>query len=426
MIKKSFLMLVLFGYIPIVLLSGQDIAANINTERTDFKFDFGPGKTALGYIQIMPNTVYSREIGYGFESGAQITAKDRNGEDDLKRDFCTSDKPFYFSIKLPEGNYKVTLTFGDQTSQSTTTIKAELRRLMLEEIKTAPAKFETKTIEVNTRTPQIPSGGQVKLKDREKTTEFWAWDDKLTLEFNGERPCICSVEITKDDTIPTIYIIGDSTVCDQPTEPWNSWGQMLPRFLKPDVAVANHAESGESIRSSLGAGRVEKVMSLIKPGDYLFVQFGHNDMKETSPNALSTYKSNYKELVKEVRAKGAIPVLITSMERKAGVTRNTLGDYPNTVRQVADEEKAALIDLNAMSKVLYKAWGNNIDKAFQDGTHHNNYGSYELAKCVVESIKQKLPELAKYITDDFVEFDPSHPDASEDFYIPASPMVTNL
>ena len=73
-------MLVLFGYIPIVLLSGQDIAANINTERTDFKFDFGPGKTALGYIQIMPNTVYSREIGYGFESGAQITAKDRNGE----------------------------------------------------------------------------------------------------------------------------------------------------------------------------------------------------------------------------------------------------------------------------------------------------------------------------------------------------------
>jgi lysophospholipase L1-like esterase len=199
---------------------------------------------------------------------------------------------------------------------------------------------------------------------------------------------------------------------------------MLPRFLRPEIVVANHAESGESIRSSLGAGRVDKVMSLIKPGDYLFVQFGHNDMKDRSPNALATYKSNYKKLVADVRAKGATPVLITSMERKAGVKADTLGDYPETVRRVAWEDKVALIDLHAVSKVLYTAWGENIDKAFQDGTHHNNYGSYELAKCIVEGIKQNVPDLTKYIVDDFKEFDPSHPDPIDSFNMPASPART--
>jgi lysophospholipase L1-like esterase len=195
---------------------------------------------------------------------------------------------------------------------------------------------------------------------------------------------------------------------------------MLPRFLKPDIVVANHAESGESIRSSLGAGRVKKVMSIIKPGDFLLVQYGHNDMKDRSPDALETYKSNLKQLVTDTRTKGATPVLITSMERKAGVENDTLGDYPETVRRVAGEENIALIDLHAMSKVFYKALGGNIDRTFQDGTHHNNYGSYQLAKCVVEGIKQNMPDLAKHIVDDFKGFDPSHPDPVESFAIPAS------
>lgn len=409
---------VLTAFVALVLTTD---ATSAQTEKDGFKFDFGSGKIEPGYTQILPDTVYSPELGYGFEPGAQVEAIDRGTDDALKGDFCTSDKPFCFSVKLPEGNYKVTITLGDLAGDSVTTIKAELRRLMLESVRTARGKFVTRTIMVNTRTPQISDDGLVRLKGREKTTEFWAWDDKLTLEFNDTRPCVCALEITKVDNIPTIYILGDSTVCDQPLEPWNSWGQMLPRFLKPDIVVANHAESGESIRSSLGAGRVKKVMSVIKPGDYLLVQFGHNDMKDRSPNALATYKSNYKQLVADTRAKGAMPVLITSMERKAGVKRDTLGDYPETVRQVAKEENVAFIDLHTMSKVLYKALGENIDKAFQDGTHHNNYGSYQLAKCVVEGIKQNMPDLVKYIVDDFNGFDPSHPDPVDKFNMPASP-----
>ena len=393
-------------------------------EKTSFKFDFGPGKVEQEYIRILPDTKYSEKLGYGFEPGAEVKAIDRGTNDALRSDFCTGDKPFYFSIRLPEGNYKVTVTLGDNAVESTTTVKAELRRLMLEKVRTEAGKFVTKTIMVNTRTPVISTGGRVKLKDREKTTEARAWDDRLTLEFNDEHPCVCALEVSRDDNVPTIYILGDSTVCDQSQEPWNSWGQMLPRFLKPGVVVANHAESGESVRSSLGAGRMDKVMSIIKQGDYLFVQYGHNDMKDRSPNALATYKSNLKQLVADTRAKGVTSVLITSMERKNGVNSDTLGDYPETVRRVAGEENVALIDLHAVSKVLYTAWGENIDIAFQDGTHHNSYGSYQLAKCIVEGIRQNKLDLAEYIVDDFQGFDPSHPDPVDSFSIPASPNQT--
>ena len=241
------------------------------------------------------------------------------------------------------------------------------------------------------------------LKPREKTNEWWAWDDKLTLEFNGTHPALQSLEIEKA-AVPTVFLLGDSTVCDQPAEPWNSWGQMLPRFFKPDIAIANHAESGETIAGSLSAHRFDKVFSLMKPGDYLFLQFGHNDMKSRATNALEQYSEDFKRVIAETRAKGGTPVLVTSMERKAGVEAPTLMGYPDAVRTVAKEGKCALIDLNAMSVVLYRALGTNIGQAFQDPTHHNNYGSYELAQCVVAGIQQAKLPLAKFIVDEFKGF----------------------
>ncbi len=418
-----------------LVFAGQPVnaqAADTSLSKTSWRFDFGPGKVEPDYIQILPTTVYNEELGYGFESaaGRTVEAVDRGGDNALSSDFCTSDKPFLFSVRLPEENYMVTVTLGDSNGESTTTIKAELRRLMLEKVHTEVGKFETRKFIVNIRTPNISipdqvGDGQVRLKDREKTTEFAAWDDKLTLEFNGARPCVCAVEIEKVD-VPTIYLLGDSTVCDQPLEPWNSWGQMLPRFFKLGVAIANHAESGESLRSSLGARRLDKVLSLMKPGDFLFIQYGHNDMKEKGEGvgAFTTYKNDLKHFIVQTRKKGGTPILVTSMERKDGVVKNTLGDYPEAVRQTAKEEKVDLIDLNTISKIFYKALGENIDKAFQDGTHHNNYGSYELAKCVVEGIRQNKLDIAKYIVDYFKGFDPGNPDPVDSFSMPASPNRT--
>ncbi len=286
---------------------------------TRFKFDFGPGPAAPGYTQVLATTVYSAQLGYGFEPGAKVSCVDR-GKDALRGDLCMSEQPFYFSVALPEGNYRVRLIFGDAAAATTTTVKAELRRLMLEKVKveTAPGKFVERTFTVNVRTPQIADGGEVRLKDRERSSEAWAWDEKLTLEFNHARPSICAIEINRVEDAPTVYLLGDSTVADQPLEPYNSWGQMLPRFFASEAAIANHAESGESLRSSLAAGRLKKVSSLIKRGDYLFIQFGHNDQKEKGEGvgAFTTYKADLKQFVSEARRHGATPVLITSMHRR--------------------------------------------------------------------------------------------------------------
>jgi lysophospholipase L1-like esterase len=278
---------------------------------------------------------------------------------------------------------------------------------------------------VNVRTPQIAGGESVRLKPREKTDELVNWDDRLTLEFNGSRPCLSALEIVPAE-VPTVFLLGDSTVCDQPREPWNSWGQMLPRFFKPDIAVANHAESGESVKSSLGARRFDKVFSLMRRGDWFLLQFGHNDMKDKSPDALATYKSDLKMIIARTREKGGTPVLITSMERKDGVAKDTLAGYPDAVREIAKAEGVALIDLHAASKVLYRALGADLGRAFQDGTHHNNYGSYELARCVVEGIRKEAPALAKYLAGDVPVFDPAHPDSAETFSVRPSPATSDL
>ena len=89
------------------------------------------------------------------------------------------------------------MTLGDAEGDTTTTVKAELRRLMLERVQTARGHFATRTFTVNLRTPKIAGDGEVTLKDREKTSEWWAWDEKLTLEFNDSRACVTALEISR-------------------------------------------------------------------------------------------------------------------------------------------------------------------------------------------------------------------------------------
>jgi lysophospholipase L1-like esterase len=373
-------------------------------EIPQWRFSFDGTPTKPGFVEVPPDAIYEKSKGYGFEPGGGGTGR-----------------PFYFSVALPEGNYNVDLTLGDSEAESVTTVKAELRRLMVENLRTRPGEFVKRRITVNIRRPEISTGGHVTLKGtREAVTEAWAWDEKLTLEFDGQNPRVREIEITPA-RVPTMFILGDSTSCDQAEEPWNSWGQMITRFFKPGIAVANHGESGESLASALHAHRLEKVLDSLKPGDYVFIQFGHNDQKDKSPGAgpFTTYSARLKMLVEATRAKGGVPVLVTPVSRKA---LGSLGEFPEAVRQVAREENVALIDLNKMSEMFYRALGPaNLDKAFVDGTHHNAYGSYEIAKCVITGIQKSNLDLKRFIVDDFAPFDPSHPDAAADFHVPASP-----
>ena len=137
----------------------------------------------------------------------------------------------------------------------------------------------------------------------------------------------------------------------------------------------------------------------------------------------------------EARLRGAIPVLLPPMQRRlfdaTGHIRNSHGDYPAAVREVAAEEKVALIDLEKMSIAFYEALGPEKSAlAFSNGgkdvTHHDNYGAYELAKAIVQGIRDAGLPLAKHITEDFTGFDPAKPDAPETFALPASPRRSNL
>ena len=205
--------------LPLLLALGMGAllpAALAGNEPLPATFSFS-GTAPAGATAVEASTSYSHDLGYGYDLGTTPSA----------------DNPYYFSIAVPEGDYDVTVTLGDATAATVTTVKAESRRLMLERIETAPGQFVTRTFTVNVRNASLPASGdypasQVLLDPREKGVLHW--DDKLTLEFDGPHSGLVSLTVAPTHAI-RVFIAGDSTVTDQPREPWNSWGQSLTRFF---------------------------------------------------------------------------------------------------------------------------------------------------------------------------------------------------
>jgi len=421
-----------------------------NAQQTSYKFDFGSGKNAPGYIQITPESKFSYQTGYGFDQNSVVESKDRGGNP-LTSDFIFSNKPFYFSVKLPDGNYDVKVIMGDKLENTSATIRAECRRLMIPKATSVKGKTTTVNFTVHVKDSLIrDTAGNVvkKVKLKEREISYLHWDNLLTLEFNGANPKICAVEITPNKTATTIFLAGNSTVVDQDREPWAAWGQIIPSFFEgKKIAVANYAESGEALNSFMSARRLEKILSLMKPDDYLFIEFGHNDQKQKGEGIgpFTSYKRDLKFFISEVRKKGGIPVLVTSMNRRSfdstGHITNTLGDYPAAVRQTAKEENIVLIDLNAMSKIMYEAWGEkNSIRAFvhypantfpgqttelKDNTHFNTYGAWQIAKCIRKGIIDAKLGVAKFLIKEIPAFDPAKPDPVEKWYWPLSVMTAS-
>ena len=396
---------------------------------TAFKFQFGADKAAPGYTLVSPISLYSADAGYGFEPGSTVTTVTQPSDNALQNGAVTAAQPFYFSVAVPEGNYRVTVTLGDPKADAITTVKAESRRLMLERIRTAAGKFETRTFTVNVRTPKIPTGGEVNLDSREMdlTTHVAIsrdWDDKLTLEFSDSHPAVAAIEIQKVDNAITLFITGDSTVTDQPGWPGSSWGQMAPRWFKSDVAVANHAESGETLKGFLKERRWEKLLDSLHAGDYVIIEFGCNDSKQRGPQNIypgqdfsetyveagTTYKDLLKQFAADVQKKGGFPIIASpSARRQDSKKPSSLGAYADAAVAVAKEINVPSIDLNSMGVDINAALGADAGKQFGDQTHHVEYGSYLQSRCIALGIKQDSLPLAKYLVDDFGNFDPQHP-----------------
>lgn len=364
------------------------------------------------------------------------------GYDRIPTPAKNSPAPYYFSVRVPDGNYKVTFDIGNDRRDANTTIRTESRRLLVENLPTKKGESIKKTFVINKRSPAISDNESVKIKEREKSK--LDWDGVLTFEINGKAPACRSICIEPaDSNITTVYLCGNSTVVDQEREPWASWGQMIPRFFNDQVSIANYGESGESAASFIASKRLKRALRDAKSGDWFFVEFGHNDqkIKGSGKGAFYSFMTNLKYFIDEVRDKGANIVFVTPTRRrffdKYGASINTHEDYPEAMRWISEKENVPLIELNGMTAKLYEAFGpEESKKAFvhypmgslpgqnrvlEDNTHFNPFGAYQIAKCIIEGMRTAAPGLFIHITD-FESYDPSKPDSPADFYWAPAPF----
>lgn len=352
-----------------------------------FRFDFGLADVQDGWVKIYSSTLYDPALGYGFEEGGLVYAKDREEPQDTRRDFCIPIGAG-FLCELENGNYIVTVTLGDANAPAHTTIKEGTGRLMLHNVRTLSGQFARHSFAVC-----ITSG-------------------RLRLLFAGTAPRINSVEISPAEHISTLFLAGDSTVTDEEASgyPYAGWGQVLSYGFKPDIAVSNHAVSGRSSKSFIKEGRLERIWAAMKPHDYLLIQFGHNDQKfdearHTEP--FTTYKDYLRQYVEGARKYGGVPLLVTPVQRRYfnvdGSLADTHGDYISAMKELAAEEEVHIIDLAEASKKLFECLGPEGTKqifmwtcpgeyeAFpngtEDNTHFQEQGALVIAGLVLEGLR---------------------------------------
>lgn len=254
--------------------------------------------------------------------------------------------------------------------------------------------------------------------------------------------CVLSLSAYKKNEKITIFMIGDSTMANKDISGGKmerGWGMMLKNFFTEDVIVDNHALNGRSSKSFISEGHWQKVVEKIKPGDYVFIQFGHNDEKDdpkrhTDPG--TTFDENLRKFVKETRMRGGIPVLFNSVVRRIFTNSKTAvadddtrsnssadlvegdtlvdthGDYLLSPRNVARELDVPFVDANKITHDLEQGLGPDkskklhmwylpnevpsLPKGRQDNTHYNVYGAYVVAGLLADAVSDAVPELRQY------------------------------
>jgi lysophospholipase L1-like esterase len=288
---------------------------------------------------------------------------------------------------VPPGTYDVTVRLGGPTAASTS-ISGETRRSLLPETATAAGERLSRSFTVDVRTPEgEPTGPD--------------GTPGLDLTLGGSAPELAGIRVTPARHARQIFLIGDSTVCDQPGDPYSGWGQQLPQFLRKGLSVANYADSGESTVTYLANPLLwGTVRPLIRPGDLVLIQLAHND--KTTDEA--TYRANLETLVSGVRDQGGRPVLVTPIVRRwfnadgtlnngTALLVNGLGvDLPAVVRSVAAAGHVPLVDLTAKTKALVESLGVEGSKSIylynekRDNTHTSVHGATVYAGLVRDAL----------------------------------------
>ncbi|WP_319005783.1 OmpL47-type beta-barrel domain-containing protein [Metabacillus niabensis] len=370
------------------------------------KYDFGTSSSALeeGYDQVSPDSDYSEEAGFGFKDSSNVEAADQGTDDALKSDFIVA-KETSFQVDLPNGDYSVTVIAGDANGSTHIGVVAETIQ-KIQDTTVSPGQFI------------------------ERTYSIALVDGQLTFEFTGTTPKINGLIITQlaervPGETPTVYLAGDSTVqtYDEYWKPEAGWGQMIPRFFNESVLFDNHAIGGRSSKSFIFEGRLDNILTEIRPDDFFLIQFGHNDATISRPERYASvpdYKNYLKTYINGARQRGAEPILVTPVGRRdfnaeTGIFNVSFPDYVQGMKEVAEELDVELVDLSTLSREYYDTIGPVGTKAVflhtepgiytafpngsQDDTHFQEYGAIQIARLLSSGIKELDSSLASYVTD---------------------------
>jgi lysophospholipase L1-like esterase len=224
-----------------------------------------------------------------------------------------------------------------------------------------------------------------------------------------------------EEKLPTIFMIGDSTMADKgysPSNPEKGWGQVFPLYLNDNIKVQNHAVNGRSSKSFRDEGRWDVVIDQVQEGDWVIIQFGHNDQKNEDPARFAdpkTYKDNLRRYILEVQEKGGRPILATPIARRnyqEGSLVDTHKDYVTEVKALAEEMNIPLLDLNRRTTELINEWGeeeskllflhfapgqySRFPKGVEDNTHLSPIGAFKVCDLMMEEMNRAEPRFAKY------------------------------
>lgn len=388
-------------------------------ETAVFKFDFGNGAVKDGYTQVQSTAAYTADMKYGFTDITKVTAGSTADADTLKGDYLISDGTT-FNVDLQPGDYRVNVTFGDTASVSAVDVGVE--RQFGKDYNGADA-YLLNMIKISAA--QAAAGEFL-----EKSFTVSLIDNQLNLDFVGNAAKINGLEIYKlpgraAGTIPTVYLASDSTVqtYDSYYKPQAGWGQMLNKFFTGDVNIDNKAIGGRSSRSFISEGRLDVILSEIKPGDYLLLQWGHNDATYTRPERYvseTDFPTYIKMYIDGVRQRGATPVLVTPVARRSfdpatGIFNISFGGYRQKMMELSQSMNVPLIDLGLKSKLFLDNFGAEGSKsiflhvpagiygAFPNGsaddTHYQEFGAIQMARLVSEGVKEANLPVSKFVKD---------------------------
>ncbi|WP_304441436.1 fibronectin type III domain-containing protein [Demequina sp. NBRC 110057] len=368
--------------------------------------DLGPGDTAPGAIKVDQTTAYGADQRIGFVDTSEVTGADRATGDATRGDLVTVGDT-ELVIDVPNGDYTVDLIAGDPEADTDIAMTVEQM-----------AKVQQTAVDAG--------------DTLEMSFDLAVVDGQITIEFGGTAPNLASLVLTQHTPReagdqPTAWVTGDSTVQTYTSDyqPQAGWGQMLERYLTDDVEVTNKAIGGRSSKNFISQGRLDEVLLQIQPGDYLFVQFGHNDNSygvDDRYAAPDDYYEYLRTFIDGAVQRGAQPIVVTPVSRRSyaedGTANVSFPEYVDAATRLAEETGTPLVDLSASSRAYLTEIGPEAAKSVflhvpagvypnrpsgtEDDTHFQEYGAIQMARLVATDVA----ELDIPLADDVVEVEP--------------------